>query len=183
MSGELHFSVAASALKFDRRQLKTVVAWDKDSTLFDTTDRQWMAAEVRAGKATWEDYAMACESDTPFPGAVQLMRLLAPHHLQYVLTAAHENARDKVLRQFMKHDLPVDRLIMRERFDNTDGALLKVRWIKGLREEGLNVILYVEDYPPTAETIAALAEVPVLTLNPCYPPEVEAAQKIRGGNV
>jgi hypothetical protein len=169
----------------DRENLRTVVAWDKDSTLVSTMKRQHLVPKIKAGELTWEDYALACGEDEPIEGAVSLMKLLAPHHLQYVMTGADDSARDIVEAQFARLELPVDCLLMKPRsnaeFPPSANACMKARWIWDLRDQGKEVVLFVEDWPETAQMIRDLTDVPVLVLNPCYPPELAAAKVYRAG--
>lgn len=166
-----------------RGGLRTIVGWDKDSTLVSTEHRQHLVPLVKAGELSWEDYALACAGDQFVEGAVALMRLLAPHHLQFVMTGADNSAKHLVQASFTRQMLPVDRLMMKPRLDTIDNGELKVRWIKGLERQGFKFVLFVEDWPETADMIRQLTGVPVLVLNPCYPAELEAAKKIRMGNV
>jgi hypothetical protein len=146
---------------------KTAVCWDKDSTLADTSHRQWMVKDIREKKGTtWEDYARACGPDKPILSARQLMRLLAPHHAQVIMTGAYDcpEARNWL----REHNFPYHGLYMREAGDNRPNGVLKAKWIKELQALGTDVVLFVEDWPEAAEDIRRLTGVPVLVLNPCY---------------
>lgn len=169
-----------------RDNIRTIVGWDKDSTLVSTEHRQHLVPRIKAGEMSWEDYALACADDVPFDGAATLMRLLAPHHLQYVMTGADDSARDLVLAMFGRHDLPVDRLLMKPRGLEKGplaNAEMKAAWINELHADGFRVVLFVEDWPETADAIREMTGVPVLVLNPCYPPELAAARAYRNGCV
>lgn len=174
-------------LDANRGELRSIVGWDKDSTLVSTEHRQHLVPRIRAGELTWEDYALACADDEPFEGAAALMRMLAPNYLQYVMTGADDSARDLVLATFGRYDLPVDKLMMKPRSDDefspADNAQMKSRWIRELQRDGYAVALFVEDWPETADAIREMTGVPVLVLNPCYPPEIAAAKKYRAGCV
>lgn len=163
--------------------MKTVVCWDKDSTLVSTEKRQHLVPRVFAGELTWEQYALACATDEVQEGPAALMRLLAPDHLQFVLTAADDSALDIVLQTFEKASLPVDRIIMKPAGSKLgdDNGGLKVSWMRHL-QASYRVVLAVEDWHDTAVRIREDLGIPVVVLNPCYPPELEAAKAIRRGN-
>lgn len=170
-----------------RGHIRTIVGWDKDSTLVSTLHRQHLAEKCFEGKLSWEDYALACADDEPFEDVVELMRLLQPHHLQYVMSGADESAASLVQETFARYSVPVDKLLMKppgwDTSESSWNARLKIKWIEELQRDGYDVVLFVEDWPETADLIRKGTDVPVLVLNPCYPPELEAAMAIRKGNV
>lgn len=166
-----------------RRSITAVAGFDLDSTLCDTTIRQGMVPEIKAGLKTWDDYSMACASDVPISGVVQLARLLWPGYKIWIMSGRSECARNLTTQWLDLHAVPYDNLLLRPDDDSTENGLLKVRWIKELEAAGLSLSLMVEDWPVTAETIRAATDVKVLVPNPCYAPEVKAAAEYRGGTI
>lgn len=149
----------------------TVVVWDKDSTLANTLHRQPMIPSIRAGEATWEEYSLACRDDTPIAGAVALMRMLRPVFTQVVVSGSSECARLAAESWAVKHRVPWDRLVLRPDGDHTPNAQFKVAVLRAMKEAGLNVCLLVEDWPEVKTLVEEETGVPVLVVNPCYPPE------------
>lgn len=152
----------------DRR--KTAVVWDLDSTLANTLHRQPMVEQIKAGKATWDDYSLAAEADEPIRGSVALLRMLQPIHQQIIISGRSEAAWSLTNDWLYRHSIPVDRLYLRqpgESIDDTDQ--LKVRKIRKLLGQGLSVVLYVEDWGPAAEAVWRELHIPVLGVNPFYP--------------
>jgi hypothetical protein len=146
-----------------------LVAFDKDSTLADTSHRRWLALKVVNGEEngyTWLDYSRACTDDKPVEAARELMYLLAPYYTLYVMTGS-EDCREA--REWLRvHRFPYSQVLFRQPGDRTENGLLKVRWIRELQEKGYKVRLFVEDYVETAKVIEEETGVPVLTLNPRY---------------
>jgi hypothetical protein len=159
------------------RRFKTAVCWDKDSTLGSTLSRQWMVPEIKKGRKTWDDYSRACSDDPPVEAARVLMRELGRLHSQIVMSGATDCPEARIW--LREHEFPYDGLYLRPKGDYTENGLLKVRWIKDLQFTGCRVVLFVEDWPDTADTIRKETGVPVLVLNPCYPAELEAAKAVR----
>jgi hypothetical protein len=143
-----------------------VMCWDKDSTLAFTQHRQWMVPEIKAGKLTWDDYAAACADDQPNEAALALMRHLAPSYGQVVMSGASDCPQS---RQWLEdYAVPCDASYFRPHGDKTENGLLKVRWIEQLRDFGIKVLMFFEDWPETAEVIRQKTGVLVLVVNPCY---------------
>ena len=68
---------------------KRAVGWDLDSTLCSTMHRRHLVPEIKAGRATWDDYSDLCVNDEPIAGAVALARMLhAAGHPQYAISGA-----------------------------------------------------------------------------------------------
>lgn len=145
---------------------KPVIGWDKDSTLADTSHRQWMIPLIKEGKATWEEYATRSSGDTPVYASLVLMELLSPHYHNVVMSGCNDcpEAREWLVR----HKFPCDAVLLRPNGNTTDNAMLKVRWIWSMQASGYNVALFVEDWPETAKVIREQTSVHVLVVNPCY---------------
>lgn len=148
---------------------RSVVLWDLDSTLCSTWHRQHMIPAIKAGEATWDQYALLCADDEPIEGAVALARLLAPHYRQFAVSGRSGLAATLTSDWVLKHQIPLDQVILRPYGDFTENSLLKVKAIGRLRGEGYDVRLFIEDWPPVAQLIRDQTGVPVLVVNPCYP--------------
>lgn len=149
--------------------LRPVVCWDLDSTLFDTFHRQGMVPEIKAGRLTWDDYSRACVNDFLIAGTAALLRLMEPAYRHVVVSARSEAARDLTEEIIRRHRLPVSEVRLRPLGDTTDSGLLKANVIRTLQAQGCVIVLFVEDWPEAAGTITRETGVPVLVVNPCYP--------------
>lgn len=162
------------------------VLWDLDSTLANTAHRQHMVPLIKAKQGpTWEDYSMACTADTPVEGTVTLVRLLATSTLtdtegtrrrfvQYGVSGRSEAARDLTQAWFTRHGVPLDGLYLRPAGDHTPNGRYKVGVIRKLRDHGIDVVLFVEDWAETAEYIREKTGVPVLVVQGDYLTGAEA---------
>ena len=66
----------------------------------------------------------------------------------------------------MRHDVPMDHLILRPEGDCTDNKLFKVAKINWLKAQGARFCFFVEDWAPVAEYITEQTGIPVLGVNP-----------------
>lgn len=164
------------------RLAPTAVVWDLDSVLAKTEHRHWMVPEIKAGRLTWEDYALAAADDIPDPAAVDLLRLLSLSHLQAVVTNRSAAARELTQRWFERHEIPARRLIMRPAAEaktnvsERDAYEWKARQILELESAGVAVLLAFEDWPDAAAVIRELTGVPVMVVNPCYPEDPDSSR-------
>ncbi len=151
-----------------------VVCWDMDSTMFDTSGRHWMIPEIRAGRKTWNDYAMACESDVPFPGSVTLCCMLAPYSRQVAISGRSACAMDLTWKSVRDHNIPLDDIKLRPDGNYENNALFKLARMRDLERDGYVVRLLIEDDKNVAEVIRS-AGYSVLVVNPCYPERTSEA--------
>lgn len=143
------------------------VGWDLDSTLCSTMHRRHLVPEIKAGRATWDDYSELCVNDVPVASAVALARLLHAHgHLQVAISGRSERARERTLCWLDQHGVPMDAVLLRPEGDDIDVKLFKVQQINELREQGLEFCLFIEDWAPVAEFITEKTGIPVLGVNP-----------------
>lgn len=82
---------------------------DIDRTIFDD---QWRDPMI--GSATWDEYHAAAVDDKPVPETVQLIRdLHKAGNTMIGLTSRPDKWRKMTMEQLIKHDVPLDDLIMR----------------------------------------------------------------------
>lgn len=148
----------------------TAVVFDLDSTLASTEHRQHLIPLIREGQATWEDYADMCDQDSPMLGPLTVMRLLWQHHEIHICSGRSGTALPKTMAWFIRHNHAeyYDYLRLRHANDPHSNSRLKVNYIRDLRETGVEVALFFEDYLPVAETIREETGVPVVVVNPGY---------------
>jgi len=129
-----------------------------------------MVAQVKEKQATWLEYSLACADDEPIEGAVALVRLLYRQAVvrQYGVSGRNESARPQTEEWLKRHQVPLDKVFLREDDDYTKNGPYKAKVITGLRESGVEVVLFVEDWQETADEIRELTGVPVLVVKGLY---------------
>lgn len=144
------------------------VCWDLDSTIRSTLHRRYLLAEIRAGRATWDDYSLLAADDVPIAGAVALLQLLdqQPDIFNVAVTGASAAARELTEDWCRKHNVPLAEFIMRPAGDGTPNEVFKVAAVRKLQAAGMDVQLFVEDWEPIARYIAQETGIPVLGVNP-----------------
>lgn len=148
-----------------------VILWDLDSTLANTAHRQHMVPAIRSrvkGGPTWVDYSMACKDDTPVEGAAVLVRILRGRIRQFGVSGRNASAEQLTAEWLDKHDIPLDALYLREDGDHTPNGEYKVRVIKQIRDSGMEVLLFVEDWKETGDYIREKTGVPILLVQGDY---------------
>jgi len=150
--------------------------WDLDSTLANTMHRQHMVSLIREKKATWLDYSLACVDDAPIDGAVTLVRLLYGARVHQFAVSGRNASAEDITRDWLKrHQVPLQNVFLRVDGDYTANGLFKVKVINQLRERGFDVVLFIEDWQETADTITEKTGVPVLVVKGIYEVEGEGA--------
>jgi hypothetical protein len=145
-----------------------VVCVDLDSTLADTRHRRELCPTVNPA-STWDDYTEACGGDVPLAGAVTLVRLLAASGYGiHVVTNRSHRFREQTVSWLRTHGIPANHVALRPPdvvLDDTDRW--KLDYLRIARASGYTVLLFVEDWPATADAIEAVG-IPVLCVNPRY---------------
>lgn len=149
-----------------RRSVRSVVCFDLDSTLADTTQRHWMIPDIRAGLKTWDDYSMACSMDSVIVSSAIMLRMLYPYNRIHIISGRGSCAYDRTQAWLENNVIPFDRITLRP--DSTDNSVFKVSEVKKLQAEGLDVRLFVDDSPDISAHIREHTGVSVFTVNPCY---------------
>lgn len=157
--------------------MRSVVFVDLDSTLADTTQRQYIITEAReAGlDVDWERYSQACSDDVPFPGPVQLVRVLHWSGYQIVIVSGRsEVARVRTLRWLHRHDVPYDEVILKppgnDKVPNEEFKVAAIKeWIRRHpdHDDLIKPTLILEDWPPAKDRMEAEGW-KVLLVNPDY---------------
>lgn len=143
------------------------VGWDLDSAPASTLNRRHLIPDIKAGKATWDQYSDLCPDDEPIAGAVALARMLhAAGHPQVAISGRSERAWDRRWHWLARYGVPMDHLILRPEGDCTDNKLFKVQKINELRDWGLEFCLFIEGWAPVAAYITEQTGIPVLGVNP-----------------
>lgn len=151
---------------------KRAVGWDLDSTLCSTMHRRRLVPEIKAGRATWDDYADLCVDDEPVAGAVALARELhADGHPQYAISARSQRAWGATEAWLMRHDVPMDHLLLvrPEGDGTTDAGVLKAAKLNELQAQGIEFCFYLEDWAEVGWYITKNTGIPVLGVNPFDP--------------
>jgi len=152
-----------------------LAGWDLDSTLCDTLHRAPMVERIRSGRelVTWDDYSMLCSDDLPIEGSVALLREMAygPGALPGIAISGRSMcAEDLTWEWLKKHKVLLRAVILRPDGDHTPNGVWKSRVILSIKRLGGNVRLFFEDWDKAAEVIRKETGVPVVGINPFYPP-------------
>ncbi len=160
------------AMDPERRDLDhlhpAAVVWDLDSTVADTSHRHHMLEKIKAGDATWDDYSLACLRDTPVTAAVATMKLFWRSSLQIAVSGRGAIAQAHTEKWVRVWKVPLDKVILRPEGDFTPSDELKVRELRAIEDAGITILLYVDDWPSTANAVADALRIPVLKVNPDY---------------
>ena len=143
-----------------------VTCWDLDSTLRSTMHRRHLIPEIRAGRATWDDYSLLCADDEPIEGAVEMMRALDARIWNIAVSGCADSALALTREWARRHDVPLDDYLLRPAGNRIPNGEWKVAAIRRLQDAGLTVRLFVEDWGPAARYIREQTGVPVLGVNP-----------------
>lgn len=93
----------------------------------------------------WEAYFGACETDTPNPGVIQLLREMSRLHTIYILSGRSFKVNVQTLAWMEQHQVPYDYLQMRSVEDHTNDHELKLRWAKEFGLDPGNTLFVLED--------------------------------------
>jgi hypothetical protein len=160
----------------------TAVVYDLDSTIADTRQRWHLAPLLPGGRApgraenTWREYALACAGDALIPGIAERMKLDHEHHQVHICSGRDAAAHDLTL-GWLERMVPgrwdflqLQKLPERLKGDDTGrtNSAHEIRYIQGLLESGVQVVMVYEDWPAVACQVREATGVPVLTVNPCY---------------
>lgn len=143
-----------------------VVCFDLDSTLRSTMHRRHLIPEIRAGRATWDDYSLLAGDDKPIEGAVALLRLLENLTWNIAVSGTADSALGLTRDWAARHAVPLDDYLLRPAGDRTPNGEWKVSCVRRLQDAGLTVRLFIEDWGPAAAYIREQTGIPVLGVNP-----------------
>lgn len=149
------------------KKAETAVIFDLDSTVASTAHRHHLSP-LEDPTSSWERYSLACDDDEPMAGTVTMMRLLHPYHQIHICSGRASVARVATEFWLAKHDIPYDYMKLRSDGDRTPNGLYKARYVTGVRESGVEVVLFVEDWKEAADHITEQTKVPALLVNPAY---------------
>lgn len=147
-----------------------IVLSDLDSTIADTSPRHHLTPH-RDPASSWEAYALACSGDLPMRGPIRALQIYASLYPIHIVSLRHAAATGRTKRWLKRYDVPYDVLRLRRESEPNDSAEYKISYIREVRDQGFEPILFLEDWPDTARAIEAETGVPVLVVNPCYPPK------------
>lgn len=141
--------------------------FDLDSTLASTIDRGHLAPRDRIN-GDWAEFSNECLNDKPIEGTVKLARMLYRTHRIVVCSGRDIRALHKTQIWLAKYEVPYDELYLCDYSQEyVSNGIYKAKHVQKLRERGYNPVLFVEDWPASAECIEAVG-VDVLCINPRY---------------
>lgn len=129
---------------------KSIVLVDIDHTLSDAFHRDPMI-----GTVPWDEYHGAADKDDPAQEIGVLIRAMMVQRLTIVgLTGRPEKWRDLTIKWLIRHDLPLDDLLMRPDDDYRKAGLVKVDLVKKTYGENWHdkVLCIIDDNEGVIET-------------------------------
>ena len=147
-------------------------AWDLDSTICRTIRRRYLIEDIETGKASWDDYSMLCGTDEPIEGTVALMRRLKTLRTETKHIAISGRSDDALVittRWAEQHSVPLDALFLRPAGDSMPTGEWKVLVLRKLKEAGISVWLFFDDWASAAEHVRQETGIPVVGINPFEP--------------
>jgi hypothetical protein len=182
--------ILVDAVRSEIRELDfrhpAAVVWDLDSTVANTLHRHHMLEPIKkwsstvkelgeekaialgVPKLTWDDYSLACIKDKPYPASVSLMSLLWRTHLQVAVSGRGAIALEQIWKWAKAWKVPLDEIRLRGQEDFRPSIELKVAKIRDLQDQGITVVLYVDDWPADARAVERELGIPSLKVNPDY---------------
>lgn len=145
----------------------TAVVYDWDSTLANTKHRWHLAPTVNA-ESSWDIYSQACGDDIPLAGTARRMQMDYVHHQVHICSGSAASAREQRISWLQKHCLLYDYLQLRATGDRRPNGQIKIDYVKQLQADGIEVVLFYEDWPKVGRQIQEATGVPVLGINPFY---------------
>jgi hypothetical protein len=151
-----------------RRLIKNVVMCDLDSTICNTYHRSHLAPKDKIN-GDWLEFSMACQGDGPIEGVIKTVKLLYPTNRIAICSGRDISALDKTITWLAESEVPYDEIYLCDySVDKTiTNWQYKVQQIADMRSRGYNPVLFIEDFPFTAQEIEKVG-VPVLCVNPRY---------------
>lgn len=143
--------------------MKTVV-FDIDGVLADNSRRY---ARLDRSNPDWKQFHAGQHEDPVIEDNVALLRMLwASDHNIMLATNRFEAYRDQTMRWLREHRIPFTRLLMRQPGTRYIGAKSKV--IRDLLDEGIEVVMYVDDDPGHCQDVRDACGIPVLYVHSGY---------------
>lgn len=130
--------------------MKNIVLVDIDHTLSDAFHRDPMI-----GTVSWDEYHAAAHKDDPAHDMGMIIRALMIQRLTVVgLTGRPEKWRDLTVRWLIKHELPLDDLLMRPDDDYRKAGLVKLDLVRKTYggEWHEKVLCIIDDHEGVIET-------------------------------
>jgi hypothetical protein len=153
-----------------------VVVFDLDSTLAWTHHR-WPLNPANNPDSSWDAYSAACRDDKPLD-TITLTMLLWPHYEVHIVSGRQDSAREQTVTWLARHNVFYDELVLRKDGDHRPNAAYKVAYVKDLARAGRVTELVVEDWPETAQAVREETGIPVMVINPCYPPGAQQSPPV-----
>ena len=140
------------------------VVFDIDGVLADNSRR---LDRIDHTNPDWTDFHLDQHEDPVIEANMKLLRLLWAGGYNIVLmTNRFEAYRTQTEMWLTKHEVPHNRLIMRQHGTRYEGA--KAKYVERLRASGADVVLYVDDDPDHCRNVEEVCGVPALYVHSGY---------------
>ncbi len=137
-----------------------IVISDLDGTLSDTEHRVHL---LERNPKDWDAFFAASKDDEPIWPVIHTVRALkAAGHDIHILTGRSDSAKDDTIAWLAQHEVPCDRLLMRQDGDFTPDDSLKRSWfLQDYKAE--EVLLVIDD---RAKVVRMWRELGLVCLQP-----------------
>ena len=141
-----------------------IVACDMDHTLSAAWHRDHLIPE-------WDKYYVDQEADPPIWEWIEIVRGLSAIGYKIIgLTAREEQYRAATTRWLVKHDVPIDEILMRPRGDFRASPALKIGVLQQAYPGFHGIKMVIEDRQDVAEAFRSMGVTVVLaTAHPRFP--------------
>lgn len=150
------------------RDIVPTVMVDLDSTVANIEHRVKLAPDDY-NNGDWIPFALASYNDKPIEGTIRLINLLFPSNRIVICSGRSHVALEMTVEWLDRYGVPFDEMFLHNHsvaeMANGDYKVIHVR---AQRARGFEVVLFLEDWGPTAQRIEEEG-VPVLCVNPRYP--------------
>lgn len=144
-----------------------ILTVDLDSTLADTTHRQFMLTAENHDDNDWHAYGKACVDDVPMTGTVEIMKAFrASGHGIFIVSGRRGSSRKETVEWLNRHGIEYDGLLLAE-LDWTDHLSYKVGRLQELQELDYEIVLHLDDYAPLRFALATMG-IPMAAITPYW---------------
>ena len=93
----------------------------------------------------WDDYFLACGSDTPIPHMHAVVTALSELFKIVYVSGRSDMVRQQTVDWLNEHGFPCDALYMRKQGDHTNDDVLKIKLLAEVRADGFEPIMAFDD--------------------------------------
>jgi uncharacterized HAD superfamily protein len=140
-----------------------IVCVDIDGTLSNDGHRQHLRPQAGSPLTAWDPFHAACVNDIPRHDIAVLIRNLAQLYKIHLVSGRPHSLETPTKQWLAAHDIPYDKLRLYKPEDQPrNNHEHKLHYLQELRQQGAQVVLFIEDQPEVAKAIQRTTDIPVL---------------------